>query len=534
MTTEHSQRLARVVALLGLFAACALGLLLPGAPEAAAQPKDFPKAPEGAATLKGYVRCANCHNRDKPEDIPEYQESKAFEFIRLTESKVWDKHDLHRTAYTNLLTTRSEEAKEDPKTPINATAERMEKNLIRAGSDRKRYGAADYTVSKDTQCLACHASTKTEITKDSHKNWDLDSFARGDGVGCEMCHGHGSKYETPHSDSVESKKGPPGTKRVVLWRDQPPAVKESYGFVNLRDHATAATRCASCHIGNRDEGRFVTHEMYAVGHPPLPPLDLVAFTREQPRHWGLPKDLQYFKWLEKEDAKKALDVFSIRAGESHVARRFVESTVAGLKSAVLLTRQLADDDKTKVGLDFAAFDCASCHHNLKYPSDRQDRGYVGVPGRPLVRPAAFALAKVVTEHAGTLDPDLKKAHEDLLKAEKVLLDAFNAKTYGDADLIKPAAEALSKWSTETLAKLAKVKYDDKNTRSLLAALVAATQQTVGDPEVAQLLTWAVETLGIDQLPAGADNGPPDPLAALDKSLKSFVVTRMREGNVFPY
>jgi hypothetical protein len=536
MTAEYSRRVVRTGALVGLFMSAALGLLTPAAPDrahAAARQPAFPKAPDGEATLRGYSVCANCHDREDPRKVKEYQQTKSFDFVRLTESKVWDQHDLHRTAYANILTSRSDEVKKNPKTATNDTAERMERNLIRAGAD-KRYRAADYTVSKDTQCLACHASTVAAIAEGNYKSWKLNSFDRGDGVGCEMCHGHGSKYENPHAKSEISDKGPPETERIVQWREQPVSVKESYGLVNLRSPAVATSRCASCHIGNVDEGRFVTHEMYAVGHPPLPPLDLVAFTREQPRHWGLPKELPYFSWLSKEHPEKALSVFSIRAGESHVTRRFVESTIAGLRSAVTLSRQLAENGKD--GLDFAAFDCASCHHNLKYPSDRQERGYVGVPGRPLFRPAAFALAKVVTQHAATMDggDDLKKSYEELLKAEKALLDAFIVKTYGDADKIKAAATTLETWSTQTLAKLAKVKYDEAQTKALLAKLVDATQQAVADPEVAQLLVWAVETLSIDRLPAGPMNSPPDALAKLDKGLKPYVVTRLREGNVFPY
>jgi hypothetical protein len=541
--TAHMQRTRRAVGLTGAFGALVLGLLVAASPERSAsaaakvQKDEFPAPPAGETSLRGYAACANCHNRPDPMDVDEYKETKSFDFIRLTESKIWRDHDLHRTAYTNLLTTRSDESKKNPKTETNATAERMEKNLIRAGSDRARYDAPDYTVSKDLHCLACHCSTKFAITKENHKTWELNKdFVRGDGVGCEMCHGHGSKFEGPHAKSDLSDKGPPDTARIVLWREQPPAVKESYGFVNLRSPAVATARCASCHIGNKDDGRFVTHEMYAVGHPPLPPLDLVAFTREQPRHWGLPKELPYFTWLLKTNPEKALTVFSIRKDESHVARRFAESSIANLRSASALTRQLAEEDKDKYGLDYAAFDCASCHHNLKYPSDRQDRGYTGVPGRPLFRPAAFALAKVVTEHASTMQggAELKASFDELLKAEKALLAAFTAKTYGDSDKIRVAAAAIEAWSTDTLAKLGKVKYDDKQTKALLAKLVDATQQKVGDPEVAQLLMWGVETLGIDQLPPGKDHAAPEVLARLDESLKRYVVTRLREGNVFPY
>jgi hypothetical protein len=34
-------------------------------------------------------------------------------------------------------------------------------------------------------------------------------------------------------------------------------------------------RCTSCHVGREADGRFVTHEMYAAGHPPLPPLEIL-------------------------------------------------------------------------------------------------------------------------------------------------------------------------------------------------------------------------------------------------------------------
>ena len=57
----------------------------------------------------------------------------------------------------------------------------------------------------------------------------------------------------------------------------------------------AAGRCATCHVGSPADGKFVTHEMYAAGHPPLPPLEVMTFSRDQPMHYKLPKDLPYFR-----------------------------------------------------------------------------------------------------------------------------------------------------------------------------------------------------------------------------------------------
>lgn len=545
MTTAHTRRARRAVGLTVVFATLAFGLLLAAAPERAAsarqkdEKKDYPKPPAGGKLkLVGAAVCKNCHEQDDPNDPnakvkEEYMETKGFEFIRLWENKVWSVHDLHRTAYKNLLTSRSVTKKDEKP---NATAQRMEDNLRRAGVD-ERYKKETYTVATDVNCLACHASVKEPVTKDAHKKWDADSFYTPDGVGCEMCHGHGSLYRDEHQkNDIGKSETVPGATRVVGWREWPPAAKKEWGLVNLRDGAEATTRCASCHIGNLDEGRFVTHDMYAAGHPPLPPLDLIAYTREQPRHWGLPSEMPYLKNLADKHAKTAADVFHIRAGESHVARRFAESTIATLHASAVLSGELAAEAKANDdGLDYAAFDCASCHHNLKYPSDRQDRGYSARPGRPLFRPATFALTRVVAEHTAEMPGggDLKAALEALAGVEKNLAVAFTNKTYGDAAKVQAASAELGKWSADALKKLAAVKYTPEETKKLLAKVVAATQKPVGDPEVAQLYTWAFETLVLDlDEKAAADKKPPVAVTELRDKLKDVVVTRLRPNAAF--
>ncbi len=531
MTTGYAGRAARAVGLAGAFAGLVIGLVVSsasvrpvGAANAQPKEKEYAKAPD-SHKLIGAAVCQDCHDREDPTKVNLYKQTLGFEFIRLWENRVWGAYDLHANAYKNLLTSRT--AKKG--TP-NKTAQKMEDNL-------RKYKGENYFINTDTACLACHASTKEPIKQAPPNKWTAASFDTIDGVGCEMCHGHGSAYQGKHQDSVpDETNAPEGAVRFVEWRDWPLAQKEKWGLVNLRDSASAATKCASCHIGNKDEGRFVTHDMYAAGHPPLPPLDLMAYSREQPRHWGLASEMPYITKLAKKDAKKAQDLFHYRADESFVARRFAESTLAILGATATLGAHLADEAKAKDdGLDYAAFDCYSCHHNLKYPSERQDRGYIGRPGRPLYRPAAFALAKVVVGHAEALEgSDLKGALDALNKAELELADAFTAKSYGDPVKIKAATDKLTKWSAETRKKLATVKYTPDATKKLLDRVVAATQQPIGDPEAAQLYLWAFETLELD-LNAPADKKePPKTVVALREKIKDVVVTRLRPKTAYYY
>ena len=41
--------------------------------------------------------------------------------------------------------------------------------------------------------------------------------------------------------------------------------------------SSRAKLCSACHVGNVEDGKLVTHEMYAAGHPPLPGIEIVAF-----------------------------------------------------------------------------------------------------------------------------------------------------------------------------------------------------------------------------------------------------------------
>ena len=524
-------KLSRGIGLAGAFCGVVLALLAGNGStpsvRAAQKEKEYPKPPEEITSI-GAAGCQECHNFPKPEAQPLYKQTHSYKFVRLWENLIWENHDLHSQAYKNL----------DPTS--NLIAQKMQANSI-------KIRGGTYSITKDTSCLACHANVKKPLAQLKPTNWKVKDFDIIDGVGCEMCHGHGSAYRDRHRLPVDVDEPAAGEPiKVVPWRNWPPSVKSEWGLVNLRDPATAATKCASCHVGNKDEGRFVTHEMFAVGHPPLPPLDLMAYAREQPRHWGLASEMPYLVSLAKKDPQQAFDTFHYRDGESLVARRFAESTIGTLAASIALTGQLAAGAKEKNdGLDFAAFDCYSCHHNLKYPSDRQARGYDGPPGRPQFRLAPFALARLVVDHAAGMEKgnDLKPLAAKLDQIQKKLALVFGNKTYGDPELVGKAAEEVKEWCKSAQTKLQPVRYTKEESAKLLAKIVEsasrepiadprmvpASQRAVADPELAQMYVWAAETL-IQEL----KDGPPKAITDLREALKATVVTRLRPNADFSF
>ncbi len=121
----------------------------------------------------------------------------------------------------------------------------------------------------DASCLSCHAV-----------NVDASQCAEGDplkvqekGVSCQACHGPASQWIDDHWH--------PNKWRKALTREQ----KTAKGLVDLRDAVTRAEVCLSCHVGNAQQGKVVTHEMFAAGHPPISGFEIETFVRAMPRHW---------------------------------------------------------------------------------------------------------------------------------------------------------------------------------------------------------------------------------------------------------
>lgn len=277
-----------------------------------------------------------------------------------------------------------------------------------------------------------------------------------------------------------------------------PAAKLEKGQLDLRDPAIRAERCASCHVGSAAEHKFVTHEMYAAGHPPLPPLELATYAREQPRHAVPGQSNKYFADELSKNAASLETRFHYRKNENSDARALAYGSLVGFRSALnLLAADAADKAKNGGLLDFAHFDCASCHHDLKNPSERQQRRG-GVPGRPFLK-APTELLDIVLDHAAAnaTDPQLPGLRLEHAKLLQSLRQAFDAKPFGDLDALQTAATKLVKLEDDILPALGPIIYEKEVVSQLTSSLASQLAKSGKEEHPAYLdydaalqLAWA--------------------------------------------
>jgi Cytochrome c554 and c-prime len=402
---------------------------------------------------------------------------RALEVALMTEYSIWKTHDKHAQAFALLSGPR---------------ATRMGKLL----------GIEDIT--KEASCLSCHAM-QTPATLAAG-----GQALKSDGVSCGGCHGPSNAWNGAHQD-------PAGN-----WRKTSIEDRFAMGFRDLRDPATRASLCASCHVGSVAEGKVVTHAMYAAGHPPLPPIEVATFSRNQPPHWREARSLPLFQNLDKVPAEKENRIKIYHLEPDNVAfqqtRLAVIGSVVALRETARLAQDRADletkspaltwpelvidkvpaDQLAKVAegdrwpdIALAHSDCLSCHHDLKYPGHRQKRGFgyqlpgmdpIRVtPGRVLVRTWSVAPLAAIADFTG--NPQHAK---NLHTALKALAEAINARQYGDPKAIKTAAAGIVKWCDEVLVDLKKAKFDTASVGKLMLALAKTYDKddTSGRPMVA--------------------------------------------------
>jgi hypothetical protein len=441
--------------------------------------------PAKTASIDDYsvASCTRCHGKGDPEDFKKFGSEK---FILLDESKTWKAHDPHGKAFDVL----------NPAKSVYAAKMASNEKL------KTKYG----DLTKAAACLACHAMDVKPNEPLDKKEYVADAE---EGINCLGCHGTMKAWQKDHYDNPKA------------WRVIPPDDAKKGGMKNLRDPHTKAALCSSCHIGNADEGKVVTHEMYAAGHPPLLPFELARFMSAEPQHWGDPfdKKLEYFKDL---DPKLAVDVFSYHkseGAEGFTARNVAISAIESLAAEIKLMAK--DAAKASGPLDYARFDCYACHHNLELDSDRQKRGYFDhAPGRPPLKAWNGALASVVAEHATKLgNAEVAKLAGQFPELWKATQAAACAKPFGDAAALKPATAALITWC-DAFQKALKsgAVYSPEEAKKLQSMLGAAAvnDKNFADPEAVMAILWAYRSL--DQ----AYGGDAKKWEAVDKLLPATV------------
>ncbi|HWE36308.1 MAG TPA: multiheme c-type cytochrome [Isosphaeraceae bacterium] len=429
-----------------------------------------PAAEKGAQQDQGLEKyyvdsksCAACH------DNKEF--AKKSQLCRFNEAQTWKNEDKHQNAFQIL---RGDRAK--------AMGDLL--------------GIAD--VSKENRCVACHGVVVEAGAAQ-------DNFNQEEGVTCVACHGAYRRWIIEHT-------APAGR----LWRSLTREQKErDYGMVDLWDPAIRSKKCASCHVGNADDGKFLTHEMYAAGHPPLPGIEAAQFSDQEPRHWQylFEKPAEIQKFLQFNDK------------ELEQSKLVVVDGVVALRESIKL---LADDAKrpksAAQSLDLTHFDCYACHHDLKGPSWRQERGYPGNPGRPRPRPWPKALAKLALQHLGQPDDVLETKLADLNKA-------FNDRPFGNPGRVAEEAAKVVKWLDGIATAAGKASCGRKAAADMLPMLCAIADETP-DYDSARQIAWAFETIynelhRDDQHPA--DPKVLDVLKALKAELKLDLPKGIKPG-----
>ncbi len=389
------------------------------------------------------IHCIGCHGGEGSLAYQEYAKkewgktgAKTTQFVKLDEFATWHKKDMHSQAFRRINPVDPEDG-----TP-NPIAAKMQENL-----------KADIT--KMAACLACHAVDLDPKAPPADKR-----FYTAYGVSCESCHGAANKWIGEHVQAD--------------WRGYTPDKKAELGMTDLRDPAKRTEVCVSCHVGNIKEGKFVTHEMYAAGHPPLPAFELVTFCRDQPAHYHQAKN----EALEKLDPKAALERYHYRPADAEVAdaRNLATGAVGTMKAFADLLAESAATAGPNDLLDFALFDCYACHHELKIPSFRQTRGYKGAPGRPSL-PAwpgesTRVLLKSLEGAAGFTEAKAKYEKESL-----ALQQAIDAKPFGVPADVAKAAKPLAESCGRLQAELGNLPFDTAQTERLYATWLDFVKNT---------------------------------------------------------
>ncbi len=455
-------------------------------------------APANRRTYVGYVKgCTTCHSNGaegRKITLPGGRTTtlQNDRWVLYDEVETWAKEDKHAQAYAVLLNGRSRRMGEALKTEVH----------------------------RDIRCLACHSAYPIHELKNELVDGRglvaeslVADYRLNVGVNCEGCHGPAADRRDAEGNVLAAgwlkphQTQPQHEDDARAWRFLAPAEKESkYGYWDVRSPVTRARICASCHIGDAEQGRVLTHEMYAAGHPPLPGFELSTFVAQMPWHWRAlaekPEDVRE-QFLRLTQDK----VFAnYQPDELAQTKQMLVGALVSLAEYLRLTAQLTDPAvqafvAKPAWPELAQFDCFACHHALRHPAWRQSRLANGAtPGRPELRGWTLALARLAADMAAT-NGDVNR--RDDVRHFRNVTAALNATPFGDVVPLRTNAYDTSRWLTETATKMelrSLTAAEGKRFRQRLASLAAAE---IADYDSARQYVWAfkvVDTELNDSLP----------------------------------
>ena len=433
--------------------------------------------------IYGARQCASCHDQQTPPGRLSPAEIKGL-ICQMTEFPIYDTKDKHKLAYIALTGDRGKE---------------MSRLL-------------GYEVKTKEACLNCHS------TADRDKGTQLYS-REAEGITCVACHGTVAEWVEIHQRTGDS-----------TWQKLDRKTKEDrYGMNDLWDPVRRAETCASCHIGNYAQRKVVTHAMYAAGHPPLPSFEAATFSDAQPRHWQ--------SLAEKSSKQKSRP--DQTAGTRNLEQSklvLVGGLVALRESMKLLAEQAAPGkrpDTTGVNWpDYARYDCASCHHDLRADNGaswRQLRRRGGQPGRPAAPQWPLVLANLAIDSLGAHENETPNA--DFQSALGTFQQELIAQPFGGADTARAAAHVAQ--STDALiGNLNRAGVDADGARKILLKLCKIATETIPDYDSARQIAWAFQVIYRESVPA-RDPLIEQALADLERELPLTLPPAKIQGPIVP-
>ncbi|WP_372719396.1 multiheme c-type cytochrome [Novipirellula sp.] len=340
--------------------------------------------------------------------------------------------------------------------------------------------AAGYAKFRD-HCLTCHGGYHAGAS--GFDLADLDNAQLG--IDCLYCHQQDDNDEwiAPHRDPKK-------------WRLKSPQEKSTAGLRNLVDTSNQAQLCFDCHIGNRSKNMFVSHEMYAAGHPPIPSIELQQFCAEMPQHWQTPAQL----YDSLADYPQRNDYFNLNypglLGSTNAGAVFWNTRKMLIGSLVARQQMLelyiqSGSDSAQNWADYSLYDCAACHHELRSNSVRQQRGYVGAPGRPRQYEWPDAILTIAYLFYG------KETLAQSRSLENEIEQLFSEQPFGDPHRVAAAATQLRDHITAAIDAVEQKPVDARIALAVLRGLATTPKSRLVTYDAARQVIWAMQTIATE-------------------------------------
>lgn len=410
----------------------------------------FQDGDKSERTFLGLKGCFNCHANGLPTDDfgARFGIMADDSWVEANEVQTWDT-DKHAQAYTSLLS--------DAGTRIGQSM-----------------GIA---VHRDKRCLACH--TGFPIAELEVADGQIAIEYENDpqvtlGVSCEGCHGP--------AGGAQGWLGAHTNKE--LWRFLSTEKKCEKGFHDVRSVISRTRLCLSCHLGNASQGRVLTHEMYAAGHPPLPAFELATFEEQMPKHWRHISEKD--EKLQREFSKETGIEFN--PDEMHRTQSLLVAALVSRSESLRLTADLAAGSVSMQipkpqWPEFAQFDCYACHHDLTSEGWRQSAQHAGSPGRPRLLPWPGSLSRLAALQAHS-------AAEEVLREFSAVRSATLVSPFGDREALIEAARTSADWSDKLAVSLDGQEMTATEGAAVLKNIAETAATETLDYDSARQLLWA--------------------------------------------